>query len=169
MESEEPEETLDGMLKANEKASTVKTDGRKKGAPTKPAPPAPKLPSVSTQTPASSRTARLRASYPEFLRQVLERHRELAGLESRVVHEGDQFTIAYGSNPVLLHAPPMNGAEAGAITGVYAVAVFGNGYRVFEWLPAPPYADQMVEGEPVDEQLCRIAVLALTRRLPSPV
>lgn len=52
---------------------------------------------------------------------------------SRTVHEGDEFSIEYGTQDQIIHRPPVKGARGQAI-GYYAVVKVNGGGYVFDYL-----------------------------------
>jgi recombination protein RecT len=61
------------------------------------------------------------------------RTREIVGLTSNVVFEGDTFELDLGTENRLRHLPLLRG-DRGSIIGSYAIATFATGHREIEWV-----------------------------------
>ena len=63
---------------------------------------------------------------------------QIASIDAKVVHDGDQFSYAYGLDPKLVHVP--SNGERGALTHAYAIAKIKGGETVFVVLTAADIA-----------------------------
>jgi recombination protein RecT len=63
---------------------------------------------------------------------LARRSGEIADVWSRVVYEGDQFEVIYGTEDRIVHVPKLETIDPTKITHVYAVAKFSDGRVRFE-------------------------------------
>jgi recombination protein RecT len=59
---------------------------------------------------------------------------EVQWIQSRVVYEKDTFSIDYGTEQKIVHAPFLAEEDAGKVIGAYAVAEMKNGAKLFEFM-----------------------------------
>jgi len=64
------------------------------------------------------------------LMELLLRDEEIALIEPRIVREGDEFKVAYGSESTIVHIPAF--IKGAPITHVYAILRYKNGQSQFE-------------------------------------
>jgi len=62
---------------------------------------------------------------------LARRSGQIAQLEARVVYDGDEFDVAYGMEPTLIHRPSIHG-DRGKLAFVYAIARFVGGGTQWE-------------------------------------
>ncbi len=53
---------------------------------------------------------------------------------TRLVYEGDGFTLTYGTQERIVHIPNLDPSKRGEITGAYSVAALRNGETIFEYM-----------------------------------
>lgn len=63
---------------------------------------------------------------------LARRSGEIADVWSRVVYQGDDFEVVYGTEDTITHRPKLETIDPTAITHVYAVAKFRDGRQRFE-------------------------------------
>ena len=65
--------------------------------------------------------------------QILTDSGGVKNIYSHVVYEQDKFSIEYGVEPRLIHAPCLS-SNKGKVTGVYGVAVLSDGSKSFDYM-----------------------------------
>lgn len=78
-------------------------------------------------------TATLQIGYKGLL-QLARNTGEIASVQARVVHEKDQFSYQYGTDPRIDHTPYQGEGDAGSITHFYSVLSYKDGSFQFEVL-----------------------------------
>lgn len=66
---------------------------------------------------------------------LARRSGEVSTLYAELVYESDQFKISKGDTPRLKHEPNYDAANRGAIRGAYAVVIYKDGGKDFEYMP----------------------------------
>lgn len=65
---------------------------------------------------------------------IARRSGDLARIEAHIVHEKDEFTLAYGLAPDIDHKPYIDG-DPGAVRGAYCVVWFNDGNCQYRFMP----------------------------------
>lgn len=66
---------------------------------------------------------------------LARRSGEISTLYAELVYEADKFKIAKGDSPSLRHEPNYDAADRGKIRGAYAVVIYKDGGKDFEYMP----------------------------------
>lgn len=64
--------------------------------------------------------------------ELVTRDNDVAGVEARLVREGDKFDLQYGTDARITHRPSMK--NRGGIVGAYCVTTMPNGHKQFEFM-----------------------------------